>query len=525
MASKAKTTTYKNYIDGEWLDARSGKTYENVNPATGELLGRFPQSDEPDVDDAVQAARGAYREWSLFPAPKRAELLYEFGHRLMGCKEDFARDMTREMGKVLKEARGDVQEAIDMTFLIAGEGRRLYGMTTPSEMLNKFAMCVRMPVGTVGMITPWNFPMAIPSWKMIPALICGNTVVWKPAEDTPLCAHNFVNLLADVGIPHGVVNVVYGDGPGAGAPLVEHSGVNMLSFTGSTEIGKHIGEIGGRHNKRVSLEMGGKNPIIVLDDANLELAVEGALWGAFGTSGQRCTAASRLLVQQEVYGAFLDLFVARARKLVVGDGLDPKVEVGPVINAEAKARIMHYIGVGMEEGAKLLCGGNALETGAYRKGHFVEPTVFADVDRTMRIACEEIFGPVVSVVPVKSFDEAIEIVNESEYGLSSSIYTQDVDKAFVALRDLYTGIVYVNAPTIGAETHLPFGGTKGTGNGHREGGPMAVIDTFSEWKSIYVDYSGSLQKAQIDEVKIEKLKSKAPARKAPGSSRAGKRAR
>jgi aldehyde dehydrogenase (NAD+) len=502
MAPKAKPKTYKNYINGEWLVARSRLTFKNVNPATGDLLGLFPQSDEADVDDAVQAARAAYRGWSLFPAPKRAELLYEFGHRLMQCKEEFARDMTREMGKVLKEARGDVQEAIDMTFLIAGEGRRLYGMTTPSEMPDKFAMCVRMPLGIVGMITPWNFPMAIPSWKMIPALICGNTVVWKPAQDTPLCAHNFVSLLAEVGIPPGVVNVVYGGGPLVGVPLVEHSGVNMISFTGSTEIGKHIGEIGGRHNKRVSLEMGGKNPIIVLDDANLELAVEGAVWGAFGTSGQRCTAASRMLVQEGVYNDFLELFVARARKLVVGDGLDPKVDVGPVINEGAKSKILHYIEVGKQEGAKLLCGGHALESGALQKGHFIEPTVFADVDRRMRIACEEIFGPLASVVPIRSFDEAIEIANESEYGLSSSIYTQDVDKAFAAMRDLYTGIVYVNAPTIGAETHLPFGGTKGTGNGHREGGPMAVIDTFSEWKAIYVDYSGHLQKAQIDEVKV-----------------------
>jgi aldehyde dehydrogenase (NAD+) len=376
-------------------------------------------------------------------------------------------------------------------------------MTTPSEMPNKFAMCVRMPIGVVGMITPWNFPMAIPSWKMIPALVCGNTVVWKPAEDTPLSAYNFVSLLEEVGVPAGVVNLVFGNGSSVGAPLTQHPDVNMLSFTGSTEVGTRIGEIGGRLNKRVSLEMGGKNPMIVLDDADLDLVIEGAVWGAFGTSGQRCTATSRIIVQAGAYDEFLKRFVERTRALTVGDGLDPKVEVGPVINRQAKEKILSYIEVGQREGARLLTGGKPLEKGAYHKGHFVEPTIFADVDRRMRIACEEIFGPVASVVPVKSFEEAIEVANDTPYGLSSSIYTQDVNKAFTAMRDLYTGIVYVNAPTIGAETHLPFGGTKGTGNGHREGGPMAVMDAFSEWKSLYIDYSGRLQKAQIDDVKLD----------------------
>ena len=503
MATKAKNKHFQNYINGEWVDACSEETFENRNPATGELLGEFARSDGRDVNAAVAAAKAADRTWSLFPAPRRAEILFEFAHRLMQRKEDFARDMTREMGKVVKEARGDVQEAIDMSFLIAGEGRRLYGMTTPSEMPNKFAMCVRMPIGVVGMITPWNFPMAIPSWKMIPALVCGNTVVWKPAEDTPLSAYNFVSLMEEVGVPAGVVNLVFGNGSSVGAPLSQHPDVNMLSFTGSTEVGTRIGEIGGRLNKRVSLEMGGKNPMIVLDDADLDLVIEGAVWGAFGTSGQRCTATSRIIVQAGAYDEFLKRFVERTCALTVGDGLDAKVEVGPVINRQAKEKILSYIEVGQREGARLLTGGKPLEKGAYRKGHFVEPTIFADVDRRMRIACEEIFGPVASVVPVKSFEEALEVANDTPYGLSSSIYTQDVNKAFTAMRDLYTGIVYVNAPTIGAETHLPFGGTKGTGNGHREGGPMAVMDAFSEWKSLYVDYSGRLQKAQIDDVKLD----------------------
>jgi len=499
----AQVKNYQNFINGRWVDPLSKEWYENRNPATGELVGMFAKSNQQDVDAAVAAAKAAYEGWRLTPAPKRGELLYQFGQRLIERKDEFARDMTREMGKILKETRGDVQEAIDMSFLIAGEGRRMYGMTTPSELRNKFAMCVRMPVGLVAMITPWNFPMAIPAWKMIPALVCGNTVVWKPATDTPLSAYNFVRLMEEVGIPAGVVNLVFGSGSGVGEPLIHHRDINLVTFTGSTENGKHIGEVCGRHNKRCSLEMGGKNPIVILDDADVDLAVEGALWGAFGTSGQRCTASSRLIVQKGVYKEFTKRLVERAQALKIGYGLDESVEMGPVINASQKQKILEYVEIGKREGAKLLCGGYPLEDGEYKQGHFIAPTVFADADRKMRIACEEIFGPVTTVMPVNSMEEGVAIANETEYGLSSSIYTRDVNRAFAAMRDLYTGIVYVNAPTIGAETHLPFGGTKGTGNGHREGGPMAVMDVFSEWKAIYVDFSGALQKAQIDTEKIK----------------------
>jgi aldehyde dehydrogenase (NAD+) len=498
MPTASAPLLYKNFIDGQWVESRSGKTYENRNPAnTEELIGTFAASNSEDVDAAGEAAKKAYKTWRLVPAPKRAEILYRAAELLLKRKEEFSRDMTREMGKVLAETRGDVQEAIDMTYYMAGEGRRLFGQTTPSELPDKFAMSVRQPVGVCGMITPWNFPMAIPSWKMMPALVSGNTVVLKPAEDTPLSSYHLVETLTEAGLPRGVVNLVSGDGPGAGAPLSQHKDVPVVSFTGSTAVGRIIAQVCAPQFKHCSLEMGGKNIIIVMDDANLDLAVDGAVWGGFGTSGQRCTAASRVAVHKTVYNEFVERFVARANTLKVGDGLDPSVEMGPCINEEQLNTVMKYVEIGKKEGAKLLTGGNRLEKGAHAKGWFHAPTVFGDCAPKMRIAQEEIFGPVVSVLPIHSFDEAIEVANGIPYGLSASIYTRNVNKAFAALRDLYTGIVYVNAPTIGAETHLPFGGTKQTGNGHREAA-IAAIDFFTEWKTVYIDYSDKLQRAQID---------------------------
>src|SRR5438132_1835973 len=406
MATKAKNKHFQNYINGEWVDACSEATFENRNPATGELLGEFARSDGRDVNAAVAAANAADRTWSLFPAPRRAEILFEFAHRLMQRKEDFARDMTREMGKVVKEARGDVQEAIDMSFLIAGEGRRLYGMTTPSEMPNKFAMCVRMPIGVVGMITPWNFPMAIPSWKMIPALVCGNTVVWKPAEDTPLSTYNLVKACEAAGIPPGVVNLVTGHGSTIGPAITNHPALRLISFTGSTETGGLVASACAERNGICSLEMGGKNVIMVMDDADIELAIEGALWGAFGTSGQRCTAASRLVVHKKVYHRFSTRLVDRAKALRVGDGADPKTDMGPVINADAVEKIMSYIDIGRhEDGATLACGGKRLTRGEYAHGYFIQPTVLTDVAPDMRIAQEEIFGPVTAVIPATSLKQ------------------------------------------------------------------------------------------------------------------------
>jgi alpha-ketoglutaric semialdehyde dehydrogenase len=498
MATAMAPRVYKNFINGEWVDARSGNAYENRNPAnTDELVGMFVSSTREDVDMAVEAANRAYRKWRLTPAPKRAEILFRAAELLVQHKEEFAKDMTREMGKVLAESRGDVQEAIDMTYYMAGEGRRLFGQTTPSELPNKFAMSVRQPIGSAGLITPWNFPMAIPSWKIMPALISGNTVVLKPAEDTPLSAYHLIQVLMEAGLPEGVVNLVSGDGPNAGAPLAEHTDVPVVSFTGSTGVGQLVAQACAPLFKHCSLEMGGKNIIIVLEDANLDLAIDGAIWGGFGTSGQRCTAASRLAVHKSVYHEFVTRFVERANRLKVGDGLNGTVDLGPVINEQQLKTVMDYVKIGQSEGAKLLTGGKRLDSGAYGKGWFHEPTVFGDCNPKMRVAQEEIFGPVVSVIPISSFEEAVEIANNVQYGLSASIYTRNVNRAFAAMRDLFTGIVYVNAPTIGAETHLPFGGTKKTGNGHREAA-IAAIDFYTEWKTLYVDYSDKLQRAQID---------------------------
>ncbi|HKD81838.1 MAG TPA: aldehyde dehydrogenase family protein [Candidatus Angelobacter sp.] len=490
--------TFKNYIGGEWVESRSGQTYENLNPAdTRDVIGVFQRSDKRDIDDAVSAARQAFARWRLVPAPKRAEIIYRAGEILLERKDEYARLMTREMGKVLKETRGDVQEAVDTAYYMAGEGRRQFGATVPSELPSKFAMAVRMPIGVCGMIAPWNFPMAIPSWKLLPALVCGNTCVIKPAEDTPLSTMNLLKALIDAGLPKGVVNVVTGFGPEAGAPIAEHPNVQAISFTGSSEVGRLVGETAARSFKPCSLEMGGKNAIIVLDDANLDLALEGVLWGAFGTTGQRCTAASRVIVQKGIYRQFADRLVYRAQKLKVGNGLDESVDMGPQINEQQVATTEKYVQIGKNEGAKLESGGKALNTTDHAYGWFFEPTIFTDVNEKMRIAQEEIFGPVLSLIPVDTFDQAIEIANGVPYGLSSSLYTRDVNQAFRAMRDIYAGITYVNAPTIGAEVHLPFGGTKSTGNGHREGG-LGAIDFYTQWKSIYIDYSDKLQRAQID---------------------------
>ena len=488
---------FSNFVAGRWVPSGSARTFENRNPAnTGDLIGTFPDSTVADAEEAIEAAHRAFDSWRLVPAPKRAEILFKAARIIADRKEQYARDMTREMGKVLDETRGDVQEAIDMTYFLAAEGRRLHGQTAPSELRDKFAMSIRQPIGVCSMITPWNFPMAIPSWKIIPALVCGNTVVLKPSELTPLSALNFVKVLEEAGVPPGVVNMVTG-GPTVGEALTTHPRVAVVSFTGSTAVGRLVNQNAAPHFKKVHLEMGGKNPIMIMEDANLELALEGCLWGGFGTTGQRCTAASRVIVHEQVHDRFVAAFVSRAKALRVGDGLDPSTQVGPSISEKQLQKVMSYVAIGQQEGATLACGGNRLTGAGHAKGFFHEPTVFTGVTRTMRIAREEIFGPVVSVIKCGSLDEAIAIGNDVDYGLSASIYTQDINRAFRAMRDMYTGIFYVNAPTIGAEVHLPFGGTKATGNGHREAG-LAALDVFSEWKSVYVDFSGKLQRAQID---------------------------
>lgn len=490
--------TCRNFIDGNWLNIADGKILESRNPANkNEIVATFPRSTNEDVDKAVASARKAYQTWRKVPAPARAEYVFKVGELLSQYKEELAQLMSREMGKPLTEARGDVQEGIDCAFYSAGEGRRMFGQTTPSEMPNKFAMTVRTPIGVCALITPWNFPIAIPCWKAMPALVCGNTIILKPAEDTPGCATKLIEIFAEAGFPPGVVNLVHGIGEEVGKALVEHPDVNLVSFTGSSETGSSVGEICGRTHKRVCLEMGGKNAQIVMDDADLELALDGAVWGAFGTTGQRCTATSRLILHRDIKEKFTDMLLERTSKLILGAGYDSKTEIGPIINESQLKRVCKYMDIARTEGATILIGGEIACEGSLKDGYFFQPTILDDVTSEMRVAKEEIFGPVVALIEVDSFEDAIAILNNTNYGLSSSIYTRDVNRAFAAMRDIEAGITYINGPTIGAEVHLPFGGIKQTGNGHREAG-SAAIDTFTEWKTVYVDFSGSLQRAQID---------------------------
>lgn len=497
MTGSAAVPTFRLFIDGEWVDGVSGETFESVNPADRrDVIGRFQAGSAADAAMAVRAAELAFPSWRATPAPKRGEILYRFGELMARHKERLARAMTREMGKVLAEARGDVQEGIDIAFLMAGEGRRMFGDTVPSELPDKWAMSIRQPIGPAAIITPWNFPIAIPCWKMMPALVTGNTVVFKPATDTPHCATLLVELMAEAGFPPGTVNLVSGSGTPVGDTMVESPDIKVISFTGSSATGRSIAERAGRRLKRLSLELGGKNGVVVLRDADLDLATEGILWSAFGTTGQRCTACSRVIVERPVLEPLLQRLEARAKTLRLGSGLDEGVDVGPLINPVAVEKVASYVEVGRTEG-ELVLGGTAVTDGDLGHGNFFAPTIFTGVKPMDRIAQEEIFGPVLSVVPVDDYAAAVMAVNGTRYGLSASIFTRDVNAAFRAMRDFETGIVYVNAGTTGAETHLPFGGWKETGNGHREAG-HAALDTYTEWKSIYVDFSGRLQRAQID---------------------------
>jgi len=484
---------FQNYINGKWVKGRS--TFQTINPANEELVAEIAQAEISDVDAAVNAATEAFRSWRLVPAPLRGEFLFKVGDILKQSKEELARLLTQDMGKVISEARGDVQEAIDMAYFMGGEGRRLLGYTAPVEMPNKFGMAVRDPAGVVGLITPWNFPIAVPSWKIFPALVAGNTIIWKPSPEIPAISAAFLRVFEEAGLPAGVFNLLLAPGAEVGKALVEHPGVRVLSFTGSTTTGRAIAESAARLNKKVSLEMGGKNAIIVLDDANIELVTDATLWAAFGTSGQRCTAASRLIVQKGIAKEVKESLVERTKTLKLGNGLEETVQIGPVINNAALNRIHNYVQIGQKEGARALVGASVADVNG--KGFFYSPTVFDGVEPGSTLEAEEIFGPVLSIIEVDSLEEAIEVNNRSQYGLSTSIFTQDVNRAFTAMRDIFSGLVYINHGTTGAEIQFPFGGVRGTGNGHREAG-QAALEVFTEWKSIYVDYSGKLQRAQID---------------------------
>lgn len=484
---------FQNYINGKWISSKA--TFDTINPATEETLAQISQASIADVDAAVEAATNTFNSWRLTPAPLRGELLFKVGDILKTKKEELARLLTQDMGKVIAEARGDIQEAIDMAYYMGGEGRRMLGYTAPVEMPNKFGMAVRDPSGVVGIITPWNFPIAVPSWKIFPALIAGNTLIWKPSPETPAISAAFVKVFEEAGLPAGVFNLLLAPGADVAKAIVSHPGVRVLSFTGSTATGRAIAESAGKLNKKVSLEMGGKNAIIVLDDANLELVTDATVWAAFGTTGQRCTAASRLIVQKGIAPKLKESLLARTKKLTLGNGLDPNVEVGPVINKAALDRIHNFAQIGQKEGARVLTGAQVADVNG--KGFFYAPTLFDGVQPASTLEAQEVFGPVLSIIEVNSFEEAIAVNNRSQYGLSTSIFTQDVNRAFTAMRDIFTGLVYINHGTTGAEIQFPFGGVRGTGNGHREAG-QAALELFTEWKSIYVDYSGKLQRAQID---------------------------
>jgi aldehyde dehydrogenase (NAD+) len=491
------TRELRNYIGGQWRDATSGQRLESVNPARrSEVLATFPRSGEEDVNAAVEAAASAYPAWHRTPVPQRADYLLRAGLILEQRKEELSELMTREMGKTLRESRADVQEGIDFCFYMAGEGRRFFGNTMPAELPSKFSMTVRHPIGVVGLITPWNFPIAIPLWKIAPAIVAGCTSIFKPAEDTPLMATILVEIFDSLGLPAGVLNLVHGLGEEAGAPIVTHPLVRAVSFTGSLEVGRQIAETCGRLMKRCSMELGSKNAMIVMPDADLDLAVEAAAWGAFATAGQRCTSTSRIILVNDIREPFTQRLVERVSRMKVGSGLDPDVELAPVINESQKNRVLEYIAIGRSEGAQVLTGGEELTGPDYADGNFLPPTVFGGMTSGMRIAQEEIFGPVTGIIAAASLDEAIAIANSTKYGLSCAVYTRDIGSTFKAIGELEFGVVYINAPTIGAEVQLPFGGMKATGNGHREAGPQS-LDEFTEWKAVSVDFSGKVQKAQM----------------------------
>lgn len=492
------TKSFKNYIGGQWIDAVSGNTFENRNPSNiDQVLGIYPRSNREDVDKAVSAAKKAFQEWKNYSPVERGALIHKAGELLLARKEELARVISAENGKTVIGAMGDVQSGIDMAFYVAGEGRRWYGKTTHSGLRKRFAMTKRYPIGVVGVITSWNFPMAITCWKTFPALLCGNTVVLKSEENTPETNYHFVKILEEAGFPKGVLNLIHGFGSEAGEALTLHPDVSMVSFTGSSNTGKIIAKNCTGRLAKVSLELGGKNAVIVMDDANIDLAVDGVICGAFSISGQRCTATGRVIVHENIYDEFMEKLIAKTKKQKLGQGSDTSSDITPLISKKQCDRVLGYIQRAQEAGATLITGGNQLTGGVYDRGYYIEPTIFENVTSDMEIARDEVFGPVLVVFKVVSYEEAITLHNQAPYGLSASLFTQDVTKSFSFFDDIETGVCYINGPTFGSEPHMPFGGVKISGLGYREAG-WAAIEAFSEVKTLYVDYSAKIQNVQFE---------------------------
>lgn len=489
--------TYRNFINGQWVESESSRTVENINPAnTDDVLGTIRQATRDEARSAVESASQAFRGWRMTPAPARGRIVARAARLMEEHKEELAQLLTREEGKTISESRGELQRSINVAEFCAGESRRLNGETIQSELPSNFAYTIKQPLGVVACVTPWNFPVAIPVWKIAPALVAGNTVVFKPATLTPATAVRIVEIFEEAGIPKGVLNLILGSGSDAGDEIIGHPAVKAVSFTGSNEVGIRLYEQVSRRGAKVQCEMGGKNPVIVLEDADLELAVESTAQGAFGSSGQRCTATSRVVVVNDIADRFVGALVKRADSMRIGAGSDPDTEMGPSVDEGQYKTVLSYIDIGREDGAELKCGGQRAEGDGLDKGYFVRPTVFDHVTPDMRIAREEVFGPVLSVLRVRDFDEALAVANDSEYGLSSSIFTSDATRIFRFVDEIETGMTHINSPTTGGEAHIPFGGIKGTGIGDREQGSTA-LDFYTDLKVVYVDYTGRKREGNL----------------------------
>jgi len=489
--------TYRNFIGGKWVESASTKTVKNINPAnTDDIIGTNRQATREEARQAVETAAEAFQSWRRTPAPARGRIVAKAARLMEEAKEEIAQILTREEGKTIGEARGEVQRSINVAEFCAGESRRMNGETIFSELPSNFVYTVKQPLGVVACITPWNFPVAIPTWKISPALVAGNTVVFKPATITPATAVRIVEIFEEAGLPPGVLNMVLGSGSDAGDEIINHPAVQAVSFTGSNPVGIRLYEQVSRRGAKCQCEMGGKNPVVILEDADMELAVENTAQGAFGSSGQRCTATSRAVVVDKIADDFVERIAKRAQTMRLGDGIDPQTEMGPSVDENQFKTVLNYLNIGREDGATLICGGERATGNGLDKGYFVQPTVFDHVTSDMRIAREEIFGPVLSVMRVQDFDEAMEVANDTEFGLSSSIFTNDAAMIFRFVDEIETGMTHINSPTTGGEAHIPFGGIKGTGIGEREQGSTA-LDFYTELKVVYVDYTGRKREGNL----------------------------